>query len=44
MVVGQRFTVKAHGDAGSIDDLKQAVASVDLDRLESMREEGVTRH
>jgi hypothetical protein len=44
VVVGQRFTVKAHGAAGSVDDLKQAVASVDLDRLEALREEGVTRN
>jgi hypothetical protein len=44
VVIGQRFTVKAHGDAGSIDDLKQAVASVDLGKLEAMREEGVTRN
>jgi hypothetical protein len=42
VVVGQRFTVKANGDAGSIDDLKQAVTSVDLGKLEAMREEGVT--
>jgi len=44
VVVGQRFTVKANGQAGSIDELKQAVASVDLGKLEAMREEGVTRH
>jgi hypothetical protein len=44
VVVGQRFTVKAQGAAGSIDDLKQAVASVDLGRLEALREEGVTGH
>ncbi|MGN2253821.1 YIP1 family protein [Frateuria sp. GZRe12] len=44
VVVGQRFTVKANGNAGSIDELKQAVASVDLSKLEAMREEGVTRH
>lgn len=44
VVVGQRFTVKANGNAGSIDDLKEAVASVDLGKLEAMREEGVTRH
>ncbi|MCX7514455.1 Yip1 family protein [Frateuria hangzhouensis] len=43
VVVGQRFTVKAHGDAVSIDELKQAVASVDLDSLEALRDEGVTR-
>ncbi|HET6804711.1 MAG TPA: Yip1 family protein [Frateuria sp.] len=44
VVIGGRFTVNAHGEAGSIDDLKQAVASVDLDKLEAMREEGVARH
>jgi hypothetical protein len=44
VVVGQRFTVKAHGAAASVDDLKQAVASVDLDRLEALREQGVTRN
>lgn len=43
VVVGQRFTVKASGDAGSIDDLKRAVASVDLARLESLKDEGVSR-
>jgi len=42
VVVGQRFTVKANGSAGSIDDLKQAVASVDLGKLEALRNEGVT--
>lgn len=44
VVVGQRFTVKANGNAGNIDELKQAVASVDLGKLEAMREAGVTRH
>jgi len=44
VVVGERFTVKATGDAGSIDDLKQAVSSVDLEKLEALREEGVSRH
>lgn len=43
VVVGQRFTVKARGDAGSMDELRQAVASVDLDKLEAMRHEGVAR-
>jgi len=42
VVVGQRFTVKAHGDAGSIDELKEAVASVDLGKLEGLRNQGVT--
>lgn len=43
VVVGQRFTVKASGKASSIDDLKRAVASVDLARLEALRDEGVNR-
>jgi hypothetical protein len=44
VVVGQRFTVKADGEANSIDELKQAVASVDLGKLEALRNEGVTKH
>jgi hypothetical protein len=43
LVVGHRFAVKAQGNAGSIDELKQAVASVDLDKLEALKDEGVTR-
>ena len=41
VVVGQRFTVKANGSADSIDVLKQAVGSVDLGKLESMKNAGV---
>ncbi|OOG53768.1 Yip1 family protein [Rhodanobacter sp. C03] len=41
VVLGQRFTVKATGNADSIDQLKQAVASVDLSKLESMKDAGV---
>jgi len=44
VVVGQRFTVKANGNAGSIDDLKQAVASVDLGKLEALKDQGVATH
>jgi hypothetical protein len=44
VVIGQRFTVKANGNAGGIDELKQAVASVDLGKLEAMRNEGVVQH
>jgi hypothetical protein len=44
VIVGQRFTVKANGNAGSIDDLKEAVASVDLGKLEALKNEGVTRN
>ncbi|NUO72736.1 MAG: YIP1 family protein [Frateuria sp.] len=44
VVVGQRFTVKANGNASSIDDLKQAVASVDIAKLEAMKNEGVAQH
>ncbi|WP_449426655.1 Yip1 family protein [Rhodanobacter umsongensis] len=41
VVLGQRFTVKASGNVDSIDQLKQAVASIDLAKLESMRDAGV---
>ena len=44
VVVGQRFTVKANGNANSIDDLKQAVASVDLGKLEALKDQGVRAH
>lgn len=36
VVVGNRFTVEAHGNAESVDALKQAVASVDFGRLEGL--------
>jgi hypothetical protein len=36
VLVGDRFTVEANGTADSIDALKQAVASVDMGRLESL--------
>lgn len=42
VVLGQRFTVKASGNVDSIDQLKQAVTSVDLGRLESLKNEGVS--
>ncbi|MHA6206048.1 Yip1 family protein [Dyella soli] len=44
VIVAQRFSVKASGNADSIDQLKQAVGSVDLDKLESLKNEGVTSH
>jgi hypothetical protein len=36
VVVGNRFTVEAHGNADNVDALKQAVASVDFGRLEGL--------
>ncbi|MBO9709960.1 MAG: YIP1 family protein [Caulobacter sp.] len=36
VVVGNRFTVEAHGAADNVEALKQAVASVDFGRLESL--------
>lgn len=36
VLVGDRFSVEANGTADSIDALKQAVASVDMGRLESL--------
>ena len=41
VMVGQRFTVKANGNVDSIDQLKKAVGSVDLRKLESMKDSGV---
>jgi hypothetical protein len=41
VVIGQRFTVKANGNVDSIDQLKKAVGSVDLRKLESMKDSGV---
>lgn len=41
MVVGKRFTVKANGNVDGIDQLKQAVASIDLAKLESLKDAGV---
>ncbi|MFC5743077.1 Yip1 family protein [Dyella tabacisoli] len=44
MIVAQRFTVQASGNADSIDQLKQAVTSVDLSKLESLKDQGVTKN
>lgn len=41
VVVGKRFTVKANGNVDSIEQLKQAVASIDLTKLESLKDAGV---
>jgi hypothetical protein len=41
VVVGDRFTVKVEGAAGSVDDLREAVESLDLDGLADLRTEGV---
>lgn len=36
VVVGNRFTIEANGEADSVDDLKKAVASIDAGRLEGL--------
>lgn len=41
VVLGERFTVKIEGKAESIDDLKAALADLDLAALEAMKGEGV---
>ena len=41
LIIAQRFSVKANGNVDSIDQLKQAVGSVDLGKLESMKDSGV---
>ena len=38
---GDRFAVKVSGEAGSIDELKAALAGVDLGGLEALKNEGV---
>jgi hypothetical protein len=41
VVLGERFLVKVAGNASSVDDLKSAVAGLDLAGLEALRNEGV---
>lgn len=40
VIVGERFVVEARGQGLSIDALRSAVGSLDLSRLESLREKG----
>lgn len=44
VVLGDRFTVKIEGQADSIDDLKAALADLDLAALEAMKGEGVAKN
>jgi hypothetical protein len=44
VVLGDRFTVKLEGQAESIDDLKAALADLDLAELEAMKGEGVAKN
>jgi len=44
VVLGDRFTVKLEGEADSIDDLKAALADLDLAALEAMKGEGVANN
>ena len=41
VVVGDRFSVSVSGSAASIDELKAAVASVNLAGLEALKNQGV---
>ncbi len=43
IVLGNRFTVKVSGNAGSIDEIKAAVASIDLAGLEALKNQGVKK-
>lgn len=43
IVLGDRFVVSARGQGVAIDELKQAVGSLDLPKLEGMREVGVQK-
>jgi hypothetical protein len=42
VIVAQRFSVKASGHADSVDQLKQVVNAIDLSKLESLKNEGVS--
>jgi len=42
VVVAQRFAVKASGNPDSVDQLKQAVNGIDLDKLDALKNEGVS--
>ena len=44
VVLGDRFTIKIEGEAESIDDLKAALADLDLDALEALKGEGVAKN
>jgi hypothetical protein len=44
VVIADRFTVSAKGSGDSIDDLKRAVGSLDLNALEGMKGEGVKKN
>ena len=43
IVLGQRFTVKVSGNADSIEQIKGAVASVNLSGLEALKDQGVKK-
>ena len=43
VVLGDRFVVSAHGNGVTVDELKAAVSSLDLARLESMKDVGVQK-
>jgi hypothetical protein len=41
LVIGERFSVKVSGDTATLDDLKQAMATIDLAGLEALKNEGI---
>lgn len=43
IILGDRFAVKVSGNAASIDELKAAVASLDLGSLEALKNQGVSK-
>lgn len=43
IVLGERFSVKVSGNADSIDQLKAAVASLNLSGLEALKDQGVKK-
>ena len=43
IVLGQRFSVKVSGNADSIEQIKGAVASINLSGLEALKDQGVKK-
>ena len=41
LVLGERFVVKVSGSGSSVEELRAAVASLDLSGLEALKNEGV---
>jgi len=43
VVIGERFLVSAHGSGLAMDVVKSSMASIDLAKLESMKDQGLKK-